>query len=803
MPFEMPWAKRKRMQVESREGCEGAVEYGRKLKLILDEFLRITGDVTKRGVFRQRDYSYVLGLLQEQQKLLPPPTAMDLHAAMLKLLLTTRANIRTLDSSGNQDPVEINQIFDEAEQILVQSVVEPWERFNAACFPGDATSPRAPRQNQTASKRLISNDPPGATSMLPDEIDPTSVDRARLAQYLRHRGITTISQSLQDMESLSAYLDRLAASPHAWLTLDQEWISLLAFHQIVTRGASEEPEQARALLNLYEHVMSKLGTRSRLALEGEIAQQLSGTGTDYLSLVPFMALDPAPAVVSTAAMDMATMMPLKNGDPLTGPAAVVEEAMEWIESDESRAAAMIAGVLMLGDARVIPMVAGCWRRLGQTGKNILMEQQSGFVSAAGIEFFLQWLESVDEDDFGHPAGALGRLAAGMLSRRGVRDLQRKFPAPFNLSDDEFRADPPIRVLQEWSQEELARAIEPRLRMAYMRETYDKVMPRVLLAWGLDVGEDDPADQIRRTNQSLDWAKSQLAQIDSIGVVGDDRPWEARARSTVASIFRALPVETALPQAMDEIARLRQEADDRRSRANDHKGSSMFGRLKQAGLHFDLEADAVMQHLQHYFGLEPRATLRIMAVMRRAADLYESDSEAEDDKSQPELSQFGLQEYGDALSAALETLGAAADERNQAIHLMKHPTSLQEVLRAARDAAAAPAKVDESLAVFVTTMPPEDYFPLHEAFMFAMTELLRQWRAELAAYGANVAHNEVDAAARTSEAHRAEAAFSRWWSMFRGALQAAERDHPGLLDSILTPLARGVVAREDLNRPSES
>lgn len=57
MPFEMPWVKRARQQIDSRQGCNGAREYSRKIKLILDEYQRIMQHVGKTGRFDQRRYS--------------------------------------------------------------------------------------------------------------------------------------------------------------------------------------------------------------------------------------------------------------------------------------------------------------------------------------------------------------------------------------------------------------------------------------------------------------------------------------------------------------------------------------------------------------------------------------------------------------------------------------------------------------------------------------------------------------------------------------------------------------------------
>ena len=290
MPFETPWAKRKRLAIESQPGCEGAVEFARRVKLHLDEFLRITGDVSKRGTFRQRDYSYVLGLLQEQEKFVPPPAGADLHAGMLALLRSTREGIRRLDPAGNQRIDEIRGVFDEAERVLEQLVIEPWERFNAACFP------EAAQQSGTAGSM-----PPGAagtesfigtrdrSSTLID-VDPASVDRARLAQFLRQgeRGVTPFDS--RDLEPLSLHLQGLAVSPDRWDGLSAEWLSLLLFHQMLSYAyaGTDDPVRLSTLRVLYIRAIPVMGMRSRMALEDDVARQLDSDPRHVLVLEPFM-----------------------------------------------------------------------------------------------------------------------------------------------------------------------------------------------------------------------------------------------------------------------------------------------------------------------------------------------------------------------------------------------------------------------------------------------------------------------------------------------------------------------------------
>ena len=502
-------------------------------------------------------------------------------------------------------------------------------------------------------------------------------------------------------------------------------------------------------------------------------------------------------------MDIVTLMPLDDGDELTGPKSVARQARQLIQADERRAAAMIAGLLLLGDERVLPLVNLTWRQLGQSGKDVLREQQSGTVFAAMVEFYLLWLGLVEEDDFGHPAGALARLAEGMVRNPGIRDIRRRFPAPFNQSDEDFIANPPFEVPQEWTKEDFARAIEPQLRMAYMRETYDKVMPRVLRSWGLEVGEDDSGDQIRRMAQAWIWAASKLAEIDREDEMGEALPWEQRAFYG-ASLFRDHPVETAIWKTFEEFNRLEHEAEDRRQRAREQLGSSMYGRLMQASQQFHLEAQAVLRHVQHRFGLDPRHSLMTLQVMRTLTN-NEPESAPQEGATQEVRNaprQLSPQDYGALLSTALESLGTAAAERDHAIRVMMHPPSLEEVVAAAKIAAAATKKVDDSLEVFTTTVPPDDCVEIHGAFLFAISELLRQWPAELAALGANLAGDDGQAALHSREAQRAGASFRRGWSTFKEAFDDMERDRPELASVLqITPTARAVIAKDDWDAES--
>jgi hypothetical protein len=106
--------------------------------------------------------------------------------------------------------------------------------------------------------------------------NPTAVDRGRLALYLRGRGQGMPPDEVKDLSTLSEGLESLARSPDSWRDLSQEWIALLVFHQFLSHAGSDDPKHVAGIQRLYAHITSALGTPSRLALEGEIAQHFDG-----------------------------------------------------------------------------------------------------------------------------------------------------------------------------------------------------------------------------------------------------------------------------------------------------------------------------------------------------------------------------------------------------------------------------------------------------------------------------------------------------------------------------------------------
>lgn len=236
----------------------------------------------------------------------------------------------------------------------------------------------------------------------------------------------------------------------------------------------------------YEHFAARTTIEERLQVVVRVASRAgAGEGT-ALTLVPFIWNDPAPQVAQTAAMEAALLVPLKNGDPLTGPKTLLGFAA--LTSLDSVRAAILGGLVLMGDRRVNELLRDSWRALGAEGRTALMNAWSGYALAAHVEFLIDWLEDAPEYDFG---GIVAALAA--IPERAecpmVIDVERTFPVYAARSGDEAAEGGAeatgFIVRRAWSLRDYGAEIAPRLLDLYRRESTPRVLHYALEAWGIE------------------------------------------------------------------------------------------------------------------------------------------------------------------------------------------------------------------------------------------------------------------------------------------------------------------------------
>jgi hypothetical protein len=146
-------------------------------------------------------------------------------------------------------------------------------------------------------------------------------------------------------------------------------------------------------------------TRSTLLLQiTEKIEESSGWG--WKAIFPFALADSSHSVVSTAAMNLAVVIPADSKDELRG-LNVVCGIAESLGSSSTRAGSLLSGLLLLGDVRACMLVMKAWEGLDQGPRHVIASARTGLATRAHAIALLTWLEhEKDESVYGALAGSI-------------------------------------------------------------------------------------------------------------------------------------------------------------------------------------------------------------------------------------------------------------------------------------------------------------------------------------------------------------------------------------------------------------
>jgi hypothetical protein len=284
--------------------------------------------------------------------------------------------------------------------------------------------------------------------------------------------------SRDDIEQIQSVFRQLAGHPERWETVDPEVLCQFAYTEILRYEITGDEALVPDLMALYHTVARRASPEQRQRLKdhvSEFLEQARGTGN---ALLPFIYCDPSFGIVSSAALDLAVLMPLVDDDPLTGP-KYLRHMAEELTYDQDQRVGLLAGLLALGDSRTLPILHGCWELLDLEHQQQLARTRREQVFASVITVFLDWLDACIESGDDGPFGTIAALLSTVvLYEQEVVDYERKYPV---WADDDR---PIINVTGRWSIAEYGQIIAPRLRSLYERETEPKVMHHVMHYWGV-------------------------------------------------------------------------------------------------------------------------------------------------------------------------------------------------------------------------------------------------------------------------------------------------------------------------------
>lgn len=287
---------------------------------------------------------------------------------------------------------------------------------------------------------------------------------------------------------------RLFASEAQWAGLNLAETEFVLEETLKCYGATFDGEMIRELFKFYRRYLGMASVSRRQQLLTRMTTFISdGHQHRHIALLCFISADTDGQITSGAALDLAMVTPPDKGDPLTGPKLVAFHGCGGVRAKFGKPGSddegdVAAGLLLLGDMRLLPLLEEIWARLTPEGRRRMVQRRSNLVSALMIEFLLRRLEADKEEEyFGELGAALHNLPeiASRLPMAVVMEIRRNFGLPAGKE--------PMELLGRETLAEAFARIRPRLEALIALESEPKVLPAALAVWaesaGVEISED--------------------------------------------------------------------------------------------------------------------------------------------------------------------------------------------------------------------------------------------------------------------------------------------------------------------------
>jgi hypothetical protein len=314
---------------------------------------------------------------------------------------------------------------------------------------------------------------------------------------------------------------RLFAMEAEWGGLNVDETEFVLEEALKCYGSIADGSQIRTLFAFYRRYLGMADLARRQALLTRITEFISdGRQNRYLALLCFLNADTDGQIISGAALDISMVMPRENGDPLTGPKHValhgcggLRAKMGGSASDDEGHAA--AGLLLLGDMRLLPMLEEIWERLSPKARVRMVQRRSNLASALAVEFLLRRLEADTKEEYHGELGAFLFNLAEIASKQPVKallDIRRNFGLPPGLE--------PMELVGKETMAEAFARIQPRLKALIDRESEPKVLPSAYAVWANAAGvapepttsSDDSEESAEEESEDEDDGSAYMARV---------------------------------------------------------------------------------------------------------------------------------------------------------------------------------------------------------------------------------------------------------------------------------------------------
>lgn len=277
-------------------------------------------------------------------------------------------------------------------------------------------------------------------------------------------------QGIDDGDHLSV----LGDDPESWDDLDDKELKRVIGVKLFEYGTTQDTSLVAGLFALYRYAMERLDVDERRDMITEFSgmiEQRKGLG--HMGLMMFLAADTDPGIRSSAALSLSVLFDPQGGDELAGPRFVIHTLIHHDCGAPGQGAAL-GGVLLLGDKRIMPLLAEVWDKLSEEAQLEMTAAKSGFVSEGIVQFWLDRLEKgCSEAVFGSAVAAIAKMPV-ISHVPFIVDMERLLPA--------YSGGEPMKVLRQTTFVDYLERIRPRLKALEKTEPKPKVIPQIFEFW---------------------------------------------------------------------------------------------------------------------------------------------------------------------------------------------------------------------------------------------------------------------------------------------------------------------------------
>jgi hypothetical protein len=277
-------------------------------------------------------------------------------------------------------------------------------------------------------------------------------------------------QGIDDCGQLSA----LGDDPEAWDDLDDEELKRVIGVKFIEYGSTRDTSRVAGLFALYRHAVERLDVEERREMLTEFSGMIERHGgLGHMGLMMFLAADTDPGIRSSAALSLSVLFDPEDGDGLAGPRFVIRTIIHHDRAAPGQGVAL-GGVLLLGDKRIMPLLAEVWDGLSEEARLEMTTARSGFVTEGMVGFWLDRLEQgCSEAVFVSAVAAIARMPV-ISQAPFIVDIERILPA--------YSGAEPMKLLRRTTFADYLKEIRPRLEALENAEAKPKVIPRIFEFW---------------------------------------------------------------------------------------------------------------------------------------------------------------------------------------------------------------------------------------------------------------------------------------------------------------------------------